>query len=199
MVLQTEEKTVLIDPGIFTLRERVLDISKLTTLDYLCITHEHPDHFSVDLIKEIVDAFPKAKIITNESVQRHLENEEITSSVFGNESVSFENAPHEKLWDREVPQNLAFTFFNKLTHPGDSLQLSKTADVIALPMTAPWGSVTHSVETALKLKPKAIIPIHDWHWKDEVRKEMYIRLEEFFMTKGIKFYGLETGQKQLIE
>jgi len=199
LVIEKEGKTAIIDPGIFTWQEKAVAITSLTSLDYLCITHEHPDHFSIDLIKKIITKFPDVLLITNESVKKLLDKEGITTSVFGNEVVSFENTPHEKLWDREVPQNLTFTFFKKLTHPGDSLAIEKTADVLALPLTAPWGSVTQAVEAALRLKPKAIIPIHDWHWKDEVRKDMYQRLESFFSTQGITFHNLETGQTQQID
>ena len=199
LVIESNEKVAIIDPGIFTFQEKVLDLSKLKTLDYICITHEHPDHFSIDQIKKIIAKFPNLQLITNESVQKLLEAEGINSSVFGNEVVSFENSPHEKLWDYEVQLNLAFTVFNQLTHPGDSLQISKTSEVLALPITAPWGSVTQAVEAALRLKPKAIIPIHDWHWKDEVRKEIYRRLNTFFSRKGITFYQMETGQPQQID
>lgn len=199
LVIENEGKTAIIDPGIFTLQERILDISKLPTLDYLCITHEHPDHFSIDLVKEILNGFPNVTIVTNESIQNLLQKEGIKSSISSDEQILITPSAHEKLWDREVPQNLAITVFKKLTHPGDSLAIDKTADVLALPITAPWGSVTQAVEVALNLKPKAIIPIHDWHWKDEVRKEMYKRLDEFFATKEITFYSLETDQQQRID
>ena len=199
LLIEKQNKKILIDPGIYTLQDKVLDINSLTSLEYILITHEHPDHFSIDLIKKIINKYPKANIITNESVHKLLGNVNILSSIFGNEIVSFENILHEQLWDTEVPQNLSFTLFDELTHPGDSLQFSKSSNVLALPITAPWTSVTKSVEAGLKFMPKTIIPIHDWHWKDEVRLEMYQRLEGFFSQKNIKFISLETGIPSYIE
>lgn len=58
-----------------------------------------------------------------------------------------------------------------------------------------WGSTTAAVELAERLKPKVIIPIHDWHWNEQAREWMYQRLEKYFESLGIKFLGLETGQQ----
>jgi L-ascorbate metabolism protein UlaG (beta-lactamase superfamily) len=69
-----------------------------------------------------------------------------------------------------------------------------TTDILALPIQAPWGATTDAVELALRLKPKIIIPIHDWMWKEGFRQAMYERLQEYFKQKGIDFKPLETGE-----
>ncbi len=181
------------DPGVFTVNEKALDVNTLNKLDYITITHEHPDHMAIPLIKELVTKFPAVKIVTNASIVGILEKEGIKAQANNDEVISFEDAPHEKLWDTPVPENIVITALNKLTHPGDSLHFNKTADILALPLTAPWGSTTEAIEKALSLKPKYIVPIHDWLWKDGVRQMMYQRLTEYFETKDIEFNGLETG------
>ena len=98
------------------------------------------------------------------------------------------------MWDKEPPENTVFTVFNKLVHPGDSHHFTSTGDILALPLQAPWGSTSAAVAKALEQKPKVILPIHDWHWKDAVRKGMYARLQPFFKEHGIEFKGLETGE-----
>jgi L-ascorbate metabolism protein UlaG (beta-lactamase superfamily) len=194
LLIEDHDTTILIDPGMYTYREQALDINAIKKLDYLLITHEHQDHLFLPLIKDLLAKFPKVSIITNQSAAQMLGKENIAVQTNGNPIISMENAPHEKLWDKEVPQNVVIQIFEKLTHPGDSLQFPETTDVLALPIQGPWCNTTQAVEKAASIKPKVIIPIHDWMWKDEVRKEMYIRLANYFKTVDIDFKPLETGE-----
>lgn len=195
LLVEEQDKVILIDPGNFTFNEKTLDIDKLTKLDYILITHEHADHCHLPFIKELVSKFPDVKIISNPSVVELLKTENIESSSEGNELIKLEETlTHEKVWDKNPPQNTVFKIFDRLTHAGDSLHFTTRSEILALPITAPWGSTTEAVEKALELKPKVIIPIHDWMWKDEIRIAMYKRLEEFFKPLGIDFKGLETGE-----
>jgi hypothetical protein len=52
---------------------------------------------------------------------------------------------------------------------------------------------------AFELKPRHVLPIHDWHWRDEARELMYDRFEEILGRQGITFYKLQTGQPVEIE
>lgn len=194
LLVEEQSQAILIDPGNFTYTAKVLDLNKLNQLDYILITHEHADHFYLPFIKELIAKFPKAKIISNPSVVSILQKENIAASAEGNEFIQLETITHEKLWDKEPPQNTVFKLFGKLTHPGDSLHFQTKSAILALPLQAPWGSTTQAVEKALEIKPKVIIPIHDWHWKDEVRSGMYQRLKTFFAKKNIDFKTLETGE-----
>ena len=198
LLLEDQDKTVLIDPGIFTAQEHVLEAKNIQKLDYLLITHEHPDHMYIPLIKEFATKFPQLIILSNASVVKILGKENISVQTGNDEIVSLVDSPHEKLWDKQVPPNTIFTVFGKVTDPGDSLHFSSTTDILALPVTAPWGSTTQAIEKALSLKPKIIIPIHDWMWKDEVRKSMYARLTDYFKPIGIDFKGLETGETVIV-
>ncbi len=48
-------------------------------------------------------------------------------------------------------------------------------------------ATTNAVKLATELKPKYIIPIHDWMWKDEWRMQMYSGLGQYFEGQGIEF------------
>jgi L-ascorbate metabolism protein UlaG (beta-lactamase superfamily) len=194
LVVEDQNMTFLFDPGIFTYNAQALDLGKIAKLDYLLITHEHADHFHMPLIHAIVAKFPQVKIITNKSIVSLLQKENIVASSQKDQFVQTENSSHEKLWDLKPPENVVIHILNRLTHVGDSLHFSKTHEILILPITAPWGSTTEAVNKALSIKPKVIIPVHDWMWKDEIRKAMYQRLSEFFPTYGIQFKGLETGE-----
>lgn len=193
LLVEEQNTTFLFDPGIYTYEAKVLHLSSLVKLDYLLITHEHADHFHLPLVKEIAQKFPAVKIVTNQSVAGILAKENIHAAITDT-IITVEETPHEKLWDKQTPENIAITIFNKLTHPGDSLHFIKSADILALPIAAPWGSTTEAVNKALEIKPKAIIPIHDWMWKDEIRTGMYQRLKTFFAEKNIDFKTPETGK-----
>lgn len=187
-------KVILIDPGNYSAEEHALNINTLTQLDVIAITHEHPDHMDLPTIKQLVAKFPNVKIFSNGVVKDILGNEKIEVFTNGNENVQMTPVPHEKIWFGNPVPNLQMTFFGRLTTPGDSHSFSTTTEILALPVQGPWGSTTHAVELALKLKPKVIIPIHDWHWRDEARKGMYQRLKEYFAQNGIDFKPVETGE-----
>lgn len=194
LLIEEADKTVLIDPGLFTAQDKGLDVQALSKLDYLLITHEHPDHFHIPLIKEILAKFPETKIISNRSIVALLQKEGIMALSDPDENIELADEPHEELWDVKAPENSIFTVFHRLTDPGDSHHFIHTEEILALPITAPWGGTTAAVELALNLKPKVIIPVHDWFWKDEFRESMYDRLRTFFQTQDIDFKSPKTGE-----
>lgn len=194
LLVKEQDKTVLFDPGIFTYQEKALDIETLEQLDDILITHEHPDHFHLPFVKELIAKFPKVTIVTNQSIVELLQKEDIQATSEGDDIVTIESAPHEGLWDAKPPENVLLTIFDKLADPGDSHHFESSADVLALPIQAPWGSTTDAVKLALRLHPKVIIPVHDWMWKDGFRQGMYQRLQKFFKKNDIDFKAIETGE-----
>lgn len=194
LLVENDGKSFLIDPGNYTREEKALDISILESLDYLLITHEHADHMDLSLIKEIIRKFPDIKIISNNSVAQLLGKEGISVQTESDEVVEVEKIPHEKIFGSIPPENVMITIGGKLTDPGDSHHFHSTAPILALPVQAPWGSLTEAVKLAEFLKPQVILPIHDWHWNDKAREMLYKRLEDYFAKLGIKFIPLKTGE-----
>lgn len=193
LLVEEKGRAALIDPGNYTFQSKALDVRYIDRLDFVLITHEHQDHLDIPFLKTILAQFPNVEIITNPSVVLLLEQQGIKASARGNKDVSIVEANHEQLFFSSAPQNVLFHVFSRLTHPGDSFAFSETREVLALPVQAPWGSTTQAVEKALQLKPRIVIPIHDWHWNQEARKAMYERLAAYFKEQGIEFRGLETG------
>ncbi len=149
---------------------------------------------NIPLIKEVLTKFPNATIISNESVSNILKTEGIGVQTKGNEYIELKLVPHEKTFEPKRPQNILFHLFGKLSDPGDSHSFQETKEILALPIQAPWGSFFRAIELAVELKPKIIIPIHDWHWKDDVRKQFYERSKEYLKGFGIDFKPMETGE-----
>lgn len=187
-------RTVLFDPGVYS----EVNVESLEFLDDIIITHEHPDHCDVTVLKKLVDKFPQARIKTPSTLVSKLDGiSATTDAVEGIEVFDAKHEGHSPFMN--PPENIGIHYLNTLTHPGDSHTFIDTKDILALPITAPWGSADHAVEIALQLKPKHILPIHDWHWKDEVRLDMYERLEKLFEQYDITFHKLENHKAIVID
>lgn len=198
LLIEDNQKTVLIDPGSFTYQEHALTTDMLSKLDYMLITHEHADHMSILFIKQLVAKFPDVQLLSNPSVAQILAKEHIAvhtdlSTLPSDVDIRFEDVSHGRIFDRETPQHVLFEVFGRLTHPGDSIDFERSLDILALPLIGPSWMITQAAEKAVALKPKTVIPIHDHHWRDNFRKEYYQRLEAFFKEKGIEFKPLESG------
>jgi L-ascorbate metabolism protein UlaG (beta-lactamase superfamily) len=191
-------RTAIFDPG--SMSEPYVDIDSLEYLDDIFITHIHGDHFHMPLIKKLVEKFPQVRITAPKGVVDELSKEGIKANSEAPEGVVFFDAPHEDvepLFPR--PEEIGYHYLDKLSHPGDSHHFTETKAVLALPTTAPWGSLVNAVNLALKLQPKYIIPIHDWHWKDEAKASTYANLEKLFGSKGITFCNVKNGEPIVLD
>ncbi|MEO8104806.1 MAG: MBL fold metallo-hydrolase [Candidatus Saccharibacteria bacterium] len=191
-------RTALFDPGIMS--ESALDVSGLEFLDDIIITHEHGDHLSLALIKQLVAKFPDVRITSTTHVTQLLSEHGIEATDQQSDGIVLLEAPHENvdpLWP--TPESLGVHFLDRLTHPGDSHNFSETKTVLALPVTAPWGSMVNAFNIAIELNPKYIVPIHDWHWREEARLQAYQDLTQAFAKVGITFLGLEDGHPVVVD
>jgi L-ascorbate metabolism protein UlaG (beta-lactamase superfamily) len=192
LLVETDDRTALFDPGMMSTKS--IDVSKITKLDDIIITHEHFDHFAIDIVKEIVQKFPDVRITSTQSVVDKLIKENITAENKPSDGVVFFDAPHEKTYPLiETPTEIGVHYLDVLTDPGDSHSFSETKAILALPVQAPWGTSVNAVNLAIKLKPRYVLPIHDWHWRDEARKAMYDTFSNIFKQHGIEFFSLENG------
>ena len=191
-------RTALFDPGMMS----TVDVDSLQYLDDIFITHNHGDHMDVEVVKKLAAKFPQVRITATPEIADQLAGEGITASTEAPEGAAFFNSPHEAIrpfFTADPPQEIGVHYLDKLTHPGDSHSFSETKAVLALPVQAPWGSVRRAVELGLELKPKYIIPIHDWHWSDAAREDSYEKMEKVFGEAGITFIKTKNGQPFVLD
>ncbi len=166
--LLVEEKNarILIDPGAWS---TIPD--KLENFDAILISHEHSDHFDVSSIKKVLEKNFNAKIYTNSSVAKKLNEQKIAAQVLVDGETVTVNGVTIKAFGKKhafiyrtlpVCDNVGFIIGDRLFHPGDSYQVPKEKiEILAIPLAAPWANLGDMLDFGLAVKPKIAFPIHD--------------------------------------
>ncbi|HWB39018.1 MAG TPA: MBL fold metallo-hydrolase [Candidatus Saccharimonadales bacterium] len=193
LLVETPERVAIFDPGMMSKDAFNFDI--LNRLDDIFITHMHGDHMDPEFISQLIAKFPTVTITAPQDAVEELARQGIKASTSLPAGVALFDSPHESVQPMfPAPQEYGYHFLDVLSDPGDSHSFTETKSILALPVQAPWGSSVRAMNLALELQPKHVLPIHDWHWRDEARAQMYSRFEEVLGEKGITFHKLETGQ-----
>ncbi len=188
----------LFDPGQFTWQSGKFSVDSLDRLDFVMITHEHPDHYCEPFVKALHHKFPDAMYFSTHEVVSKLKSLGVQKALsLSTEDVTVSPLAHESmspLSPDPSTQNVAIHYKGKVSHPGDSHHLTSSKEVLLLPVEAPWGSTIDAVRMALSLKPKVVVPIHDWMWNQEWRSIMYDRMDQFFNQHDIRFVKPNDGE-----
>jgi L-ascorbate metabolism protein UlaG (beta-lactamase superfamily) len=193
LLVEVPGRVAIFDPG--SMSYPVFKMDTLSSLDDIFITHAHQDHQHMPFIKELIGKFPNVRITSTDEVVKQLRSEGVTAQSQPPEGVTFFDSPHESVAPLfPAPEEIGIHYLDLLSDPGDSHSFHETKAILALPVTAPWGATIKAINLALELKPKFIVPIHDWHWSDEAREQMYGMMEGVFGKEGITFYKPITGQ-----
>jgi L-ascorbate metabolism protein UlaG (beta-lactamase superfamily) len=197
LLVETGGENILCDPGQFSWESGVVDVQKFPNLDTVVVTHEHFDHFHKPFVEAILARFPDVWFVTTPPVAKMLADMGVKSvSTDGHGSVKvFSKKRHASIEPLgEAPENIAVHIADTLTVGGDRHDLEESKQVLALSVTAPWGHMMEAAAMAMRLQPKVIVPVHDWHWNEAARAGAYGALEGFFKSKGITFIKPVDGQ-----
>jgi len=196
LLVETPRQTILIDPGTYSYQSHLLRPAQLRGLDCIVITHGHPDHYSPEFLAAICAKFPHAMIITNNDLASTIKKQKLPNKISTGSHPGLQVFPvaHEPLpLKQPLPDHIGVHIEDYLTCPGDALKLKASREVLALPITAPWGSVKLALDAAVKLKPKKVIPVHDWHWHQQARDAMYAMSKELLASKNIEFIAIQNA------
>jgi L-ascorbate metabolism protein UlaG (beta-lactamase superfamily) len=171
LLVEQHDTRILIDPGSFTLPEAF----DLTGLAAVFTTHEHPDHFQPERLAGIATANPAAVLygappVVAASADAALAVEElregtpVTAGAFTVEPIG---ALHQLVHPR-MPRihNVGLVISSaggpRLFHPGDSYESTPAdVDILAVPLSSPWGRLGETVDFVTAVAPSAMFPIHD--------------------------------------
>ncbi len=167
LVIETKDRRIMTDPGSYAIDEQI----KEKNIDLILITHEHPDHLHIESLKEIIEINPNAKIITNNSVGKLLQEADIKYEVLENKiiteilGIEFEahDCKHEEIFEEYGQvENTAFFIDKRLFYPGDAFyNPGKPVEILAWPVAGPWTKVKDSMKYLLEINPKICFPVHD--------------------------------------
>lgn len=170
LLVGTNGKRILIDPGSFTWSDERFDVTMVEGVDRILITHEHADHVSVDYVTAVLERSNGAAVETTPALAAILADRGIDAVTSGTPQFA---APHERIPIGPGPQNTGFHVEGVLSHPGDSHSFAETMPILAMPFAAPWGSLVGGVDRTRLVRPRYVIPIHDWFLSGDGRAFMY--------------------------
>lgn len=188
---------VMTDPGAFTTLQ-----NEEKNINAILITHEHSDHLHIDSLKKVLENNPEAIIITNTSVGKILEGENIPYikveegeqyEMMGVKISGFGNLHAEIVDDYGRVQNTGY-MVNNLCYPGDAFAFPDAkVDILALPVCGPWLKSKEVVTYAKNINPRIVFPVHDGMLVDSF--PVFWRLPELFLKEAnIVFKKLELSK-----
>jgi L-ascorbate metabolism protein UlaG (beta-lactamase superfamily) len=169
VVIEAGGSRILIDPGVFSPDQTF----ELEHLDAIVATHQHPDHLDASRLGGLLDRNPGATLLCDPETADVVEHGSWTAHTDGDETT-VGSLTVRGVGDRHaeiVPQIPRVTNTGVLLsgpgeptffHPGDSYEHAPAgADVLALPLTAPWTKIRETVEFIAQVSPAVLFPVHD--------------------------------------
>lgn len=169
VLVEAADTRILIDPGTFSLDATF----ELEDLDAIVVTHQHPDHIDRDRGQHLIERNPDAALLCDPETASVLafgswleHGDEVETGIKGI-TVRGVGAEHAVIVPdlpriANVGVLLGAPGEPTLFHPGDSYEYApEGVDVLALPLSAPWGKVSETVDFVQRVSPTTLFPIHD--------------------------------------
>ncbi|HEX6298979.1 MAG TPA: MBL fold metallo-hydrolase [Acidimicrobiia bacterium] len=194
LLVTTDDQATLFDPGFHTFQEGDVDLDSIPDVTRVLVTHEHGDHVNPDFVKWLINRKSDLVVYSNQAVADLLDEHGIPVSTDVPSGVGVEDVLHEQLPNGARPPNRSFTIEGVLTHPGDSREPTVSAPILALPLIAPWGSVTGAVEFARRMAPKQVLMIHDFYLSESGRARIRQMASGVLAQDDIEMLDLDWGE-----
>jgi L-ascorbate metabolism protein UlaG (beta-lactamase superfamily) len=197
LLIEDQGKVIMTDPGAWTTAQ-----NEITGVDFVLITHEHPDHFHVESLKKVLVNNPQATVVTNSRVRDLLVEQNIPVIVLEHEqqkdlagiNVAGFGSQHALIYSA-LPRvvNTGYFIQNRFFYPGDAFTIPGVpVEIAAMPMIGPWMKLAEAIDWAKELKPRVCIPVHDGMLQP--REWIYGLPSKILPEAGIQFNPLELGK-----
>jgi L-ascorbate metabolism protein UlaG (beta-lactamase superfamily) len=190
-------QVLVVDPGSYT--TPLIDLSNVVAI---VLTHEHPDHWTPEQLKRILDKNPSARIFAPASIANQVGSDfDITVVADGdvNEVGPFRIASYgEKhaVIHSSIPviTNVGVLINDSIFYPGDAFTVPPVpVNVLAVPSSAPWLKIAESMDYVLAVKPRRAFPTHEMV-NSVIGKGMANQRLEWATTEaGGEYFPLEPG------
>ena len=192
VLIDTGSTRVLVDPGGFS------DVSGITDLAAVFITHQHADHVTEQQLATVLAANPDVPVYADPQTAEQFADQAAIQAWSGGDqpaqvgdlTVTPVGAQHAEIHPY-IPRisNTGVVFASgdlTLFHPGDALDADPgtSIDILAVPVTAPWSAVKDTIAFVRRIQPRLLVPIHDGT-ASEAGRGMYLN--------HISSYGVDGG------
>jgi len=197
MVVQQASESIVIDPGVFsTVLSDVKDVVAVV------ITHEHPDHWTPEHLRRILDVNPNARVFAPVGVAKAAPEFEIDVVAPGDTVdaggfvLRFFGGTHAEI-HRSIPliDNVGVLVNDQFFYGGDSLFVPKGVpiDTLAVPAGAPWLKIGEVIDFVEAVAPKRSFPAHEMVLSVAGKQMANGRIQAATESGGGEFFPLEPG------
>lgn len=165
VVLSKDGRRLVIDPGAFT------EDGVIGDAEAVLVTHEHPDHLSVEALDAAWAQNPGLQVWTTAAVAELLgdrdgrvtavaDGDTFTAAGFDVTAVGEWHA----VIHPDVPrmQNVGFVVDGTVFHPGDAFTMpGRPVETLLTPAHAPWSKLQEIIDWVRAVSPVRTVSVHD--------------------------------------
>lgn len=165
VVLSKDGRRLVIDPGAFT------EDGVIGDAEAVLVTHEHPDHLSIEALDAAWAQNPGLRVWTTAAVAELLgdrdgrvtavsDGETFTAAGFDVTAVGEWHA----VIHPDVPrmQNVGFVVDGTVFHPGDAFTMpGRPVETLLTPAHAPWSKLQEIIDWVRAVSPVRTVSVHD--------------------------------------
>ena len=192
--------TLLVDPGVFTGREA------LAGADVVLITHEHPDHVSVDhlraldcpvlTIADVAARLAEEAPDVAERVRVVSPGERVDAGLAVTAVGELHAVIHPELPRLHNCGYLVEAGGERVFHPGDALTGPGVAvDVLCVPVSAPWLKASEAIDFARDVGAPVNLAVHDRVYSEAGLGFLDGHMQRFLPANGQRYVRVADGDR----